>query len=688
MESQRKPNRLIKEKSPYLLKHAYNPVDWYTWNDEALARAKNDGKPIFLSIGYSSCHWCNAMERESFEDEETAAYLNKHFIPIKVDREERPELDAYYMNAVQAMTGGGGWPLTVFLTPDLRPFYGGTYFPPNPRQGMPSFMQVLEFVAKLWNDNKGEVSRNAEQVAGALQEEPSAEKELTKSVLDEAYAELAASFDTEHGGFGGAPKFPLPLYLEYLLRYNFRTGKELALKAVTKTLDEIGRGGIRDHVGGGFHRYSTDRLWLVPHFEKMLYDNALLARVYLRAFRVTGAQQYASAATDALGWMIREMASTEGAFYSAQDADTDEGEGVYYAWTPGDVERVVGRGASDVFCYVYGVTRNGNFEGGKSLLNTAHSLEEAASRFGVDTKGLEKSMREWKSKLYEARLKRPRPATDTKVLTSWNGLAISALAEAGRTLQDETYLAAARKAAKFILTTNRREGSLFRRYAGGEAAIPGVLEDYAFFAEGLLDLFEATGEPQWLEESLALSKRMVELFWEEGSGSFFMSVDSIPARVRDDHDGPVPSGSSSAVVVLTRLSAITGEDALREKAEKALRQLAYRLERQPTSHTYLLGAADMLLNGMREVVITGKDKASTRQMAREATKVYIPDSVLVTATKEHFGRLSRLTPLLEGRTPGPKPVAYVCQNFACKLPARTAGELAEQLGRAKGFRNS
>jgi uncharacterized protein YyaL (SSP411 family) len=679
MREGRQPNRLAREKSPYLLKHAYNPVDWYPWSEEAIRKAKNDGKPIFLSIGYFSCHWCNVMERESFEDEETAAILNKHFIAIKVDREERPDLDAYYMSALQAMTGGGGWPMSVFLTPDLKPFYAGTYFPPEPMQGMPGFKQVLEFVAKLWKENRGEVAKNSEEVARALIAEVPPGSNPGKEILDGGFQALAASFDPTRGGFGGAPKFPLPIYLEYLLRYNFRTGNELALKMVTRTLDEIAKGGIRDHVGGGFHRYSTDRHWLVPHFEKMLYDNALLSRAFLQAYLVTRSEAYSSVAREALEWMNRELSTPDGAFYSALDADTEEGEGVYYTVTPEEVDRVLGKEAAEKFCFIYGVTKNGNFEGGRTIPSISHSLEDASVRFGVERTSLESRLREWRRLMYEERSKRPRPSTDTKVITSWNGLAISALARAGRILKDQSYLRDARAAAGIVLEKNRRGDSLFRIYAGGESSVPGMLEDYAFLSEGLLDLFEATGEPRWLEDALALAREMIALFWDDERGGFFMSSDSVPARTKDSHDGPTPSGNASAAVVLARLSEITGEKTFRDRADGTIRYFAGELELEPTAHTYLLGALDLQLNGMREVVITARDGEAAREMVERVNELYIPDCVVVVATGEKAQRLRALTPLLEGRKPGPKATAFVCQNFTCKLPAKDAATLGEQL---------
>ncbi len=665
---ERTPNELIKEKSPYLLKHAYNPVQWYSWGREPLEKAKNDNKPIFLSIGYSTCHWCTVMERESFEDEKTATFINKNFIPIKVDREERPEIDAYYMSAVQAMTGGGGWPLSVFLTPDLKAFYGGTYFPPEPRYGMPSFMQVLEFVSNLWKDKREEVMANTRQVLEAIAP-PSgdAKAEIGKPLLEEAYSTLVSNFDSAHGGFGGAPKFPLPGTLSFLLRYHFRSKSELALKAVTKTLDEMMAGGIRDHVGGGFHRYSTDRVWLVPHFEKMLYDNAQLAKVYAEAYQVTRKEHYASVARETLDWIIREMQDRTGGIYSAQDADTTEGEGTYYTWTPDEVMAAAGAEGEIVNSH-FGVTRTGNFEG-RTILH----LEA-----GRDNRDLV-DMTRAKEAMYKARLRRPRPKTDEKILTSWNGLAVSGLSFCGVVFGEGAYVKAAEKAAGFILEKNSRDGKLLRRYAGGEAALDGTLEDYAFFVQGLLDLFEATSEPRWLEEAIRLGRVMVDNYEDKEGGGFYLTLTAEPARLKETYDGPTPSGNSVAVVDLLRLAELTGEETFRKEAERAIETFGRELELQPTGHTVMLAGADLLLNGTREVVISAPSSEAGEGMKSEAFRTYIPDKVVLTATTETFDRLSRISSLPEGRKPTRKARAFVCKNFACLLPADSVEALRSQL---------
>jgi uncharacterized protein len=666
-----KPNRLANEKSPYLLEHAFNPVDWYPWSDEGLKKAKNDGKPIFLSVGYSTCHWCHRMREESFEDQKTAAFINKNFIPIKVDREERPEVDAYYMSAVQAMTGGGGWPLSVFLTPELKPFYGGTYFPPEPKYGMPSFIQVLQFVSNLWKEKRAQVVANSDGVLNAISKpEAPAPDGLGTQVLDEGYAGLVSSFDPEHGGFGRAPKFPLPASLSFLLRYNYRTGKELALKSVLKTLDEIMAGGIRDHVGGGFHRYSTDRVWLVPHFEKMLYDAALLTKVYAEAHQLTKKREYADVVNEALGWMGGEMQSPEGGFYSAQDADTSQGEGTYYTWTPDEVEEATGPADGRAFCSLYGVTKTGNFEGRAILhLDPNRRLSPDESRI------VERS----KTALYESRSRRPRPATDSKVLTSWNGLAISAFSYAGAVLGESKHIDTAAKAADFVLRRSTKDGALLRRYAGGEAAFEGTLEDYAYFVQGLLDLFEAAGDPKWLEEAVRLTKVMVGGYEDREKGGFYLTLGSEPARLKETYDGPTPSGNSVAALNLIRLSELTGDAGFRRTAEKGLKSFGGEVERAPTAHTTSLVALDLLLNGVKEVVISAKTPEGAEEMRSALFGSFVPDAVVLVASSQTYGRLAKVTSLLEGREPSAKPMAYVCRNFVCKIPADSPQALTDQL---------
>ena len=663
------PNRLAKEKSPYLLQHADNPVDWYPWGEEALRKARNDGKPIFLSIGYSTCHWCHVLEAESFEDEETAAFLNKNFIAIKVDREERPEIDAYYMKAVQMMTGGGGWPLSVFLSPDLKPYYGGTYFPPKPRQGMPSFMQVLEFASRVWKENRGQVGETGAEITKAIMGDASEPaSEIVTSVVAEGATEIVSSFDERHGGFGTAPKFPLPVTLMFLLRYHYKSGNELALRCVTKTLDGMIAGGIRDHVGGGFHRYSTDRVWLVPHFEKMLYDNALLSKLLVEAFQVTGREEYAAVAAETLDWALAEMRADNGGFYSAQDADTVEGEGTYYSWTPGEVEAALGPGEAEMFMAIYGVTQNGNLEGGRSILHLGEPTSPRTMGSG------------WRAKLCAARRARPRPQTDTKEMTSWNGLCISALATAGAALDRRDYVDAARAASRFFLDRVSTGGRLLRRFAGGEAGLDGTLEDYAFFVQGLLDLFEATGEPVWLGEATRLVGAMVDEFEDSVRGGMFLTVGAEPARLVEVYDGPTPSGNSVAVMDLLRIDALSGGGSQRDTAERAVKRFMTEVQQSPSSHANLLAGIDLLSGGCKEVVITGKTSSAVEKMRSAVSTTYHPDAVVLAATSETYEELLPMTGLLRDRPLQAKARAYVCRNFSCKLPSSTPEELLARLG--------
>lgn len=678
---ERRPNRLAMEKSPYLLQHAFNPVDWYPWGSEAIQKAAKEGKPILLSIGYSTCHWCHVMEKESFEDEETARLINENFVPVKVDREERPDIDQIYMSAVQAMTGQGGWPLTVFLTPDMKPFYGGTYFPPEPRYGMPSFKQVLNLVSKLWRERRGEVLQSATQVMEALKKE-SAERgagRVEKRHMDDCYSSLVAALDMQYGGFGSAPKFPLPTYIIFLLRYGHRTGKELARKAAVKSLEGMLRGGIRDHVGGGFHRYSTDRSWLVPHFEKMLYDNALLARAYLEAFQATKEITFLSVAKETLGWISREMVDEGGAFCSAQDADTAEGEGKYYTWTAREIREVLGDADGSAFCYIYGVSEEGNFEG-RSVLHIAHTLEETRKEFGMRTESIEEIVGRWKEQLYRRRLERPRPQRDDKIIASWNGLAISSFALASVVLNEESHAKQAERAARFVTERMVSDGRLFRRYRDGEVAVEGTLEDYAFLSQGLLDLFEATSEPNWLKKAMELTEDALEIFGDGKDGLLFASAaGGAPVRLKETYDGPVPSGNSVMAMNLVRIFGLTGKDGYARRAEGILGGMAPSLEVEPTAHTYALCAADMLLNGMREIVVTSKEQARARELVATVWKNYLPDKVLLVATDRNKETLKPITSLLDGRDAVEDPTAYVCTNFACKSPVRTAEQLEKIL---------
>jgi uncharacterized protein len=678
LSGERRSNRLINEKSLYLLEHAFNPVEWYPWGDEAFVKAKRENKPIFLSIGYSTCHWCHVMAHESFENDGIASILNKNFVSIKVDREERPEIDEIYMRAVMSMHGQGGWPLSVFLTPELKPFYGGTYFPPVPRHGLPAFPQLLEFISDLWAKKRDEIIKDSEELTRSLQSSYSRNQpgELTTSVLDECYGQLISVFDEQYGGFSTAPKFPLPNYLEFLLRYYKRSKKETALKVVKRTLQCMAAGGIHDQLGGGFHRYSTDRFWLVPHFEKMLYDNAQLAKVYLEAFQLTGDDSLISTATDTLEWMLREMRSPEGGFYSAQDADTPDGEGFYYTWTPEELRKALGAEDSRMVQEFYRVTDEGNFEDGRSILSVNQGLKQVVSKHGPDPDATGQILKNSKAKLLAVRQTRRRPLTDDKVISSWNGLAISAFASAYQVTGQQKYLDAASDAAGFLLHNLMKGDRLMRRYQGGEVAFEGALEDYAFVVSALIDMYETTFHASWLRQGIALTEKMIELFWDSAAGGFFNSSGDLILKVKDSYDGPTPSGNSVAALSLLRLSGLTGEENYRLKAEQTLKIFSNAMEASPSSHTYLMCALDFWF-GSREIVVAGPiDDSFSRQAKVEIWKRYLPDKVLASTD----GTIPEIRQLTEGKTTiGGRPAIYICRNFACRSPITDLASLGQEL---------
>jgi uncharacterized protein len=625
-------NRLANETSPYLLQHADNPVDWYPWGDEALARARDEDRPLLLSIGYAACHWCHVMEHESFEDPDTASLMNERFVNVKVDREERPDLDAVYMDAVVALTGQGGWPLTAFLTPDGKPFYGGTYFPPEPRHGLPSFRQVLEAVASSYAERRADVTRSAEELAEAIERSgrraPSREP-LAKSIIGEAVRGLRSQFDPGSGGFGRAPKFPPHSVLELLLR---RGELELA----TRTLDGMAAGGMYDLVGGGFHRYSVDEHWLVPHFEKMLYDNALLVPAYLHGWLVTGNDRYRSVAEETVEYMLRELLLPEGAFASSQDADTDGVEGLTYTWTPGE-------GVPEELLEP--------FEHGRFIVR------------GELDPGV-------RARLLEVRLKRRQPGLDDKAIASWNGLALAALAEAARRLERQDWLDAAVTLGEFLLGPLSDDGRLRRSYRAGRATGVGYLDDYANAAHGLYELHVATGDLRWLEESRRLALLGVELFEDDASGGFFMSPagdEKLVARPKDLDDNPAPSGNSMLAFVLLRLARIYGDDELERRAVSVLRLVRDLLPRAPSAFGWALCALDLHLSAPREIAIIGSPSDA---VAKAALAPYDPNAVVA------FGPSDEV-PLLAGKQfVGGRPAVYVCERFACRAPVTDPAALS------------
>ncbi len=646
------PNRLIRETSPYLRQHAENPVDWYPWGEEALEKARREEKPIFLSIGYAACHWCHVMAHESFEDPETAALLNEHFVPVKVDREERPDLDAIYIQAVQMLTGSAGWPLSVFLTPDGRPFFGGTYFPPVPRYGMPAFRDVLRAVAEAWRERRAEILEGSAQIARAIHRQMAAQPaqgELTPATLEEAVRRLQAEFDPVHGGWGGAPRFPQPMILEFLLRRHV-AGDPRALPMVTRTLEAMARSGLYDQLGGGFHRYSVDDRWLVPHFEKMLYDNALLARVYLHAHQVTGDPLLRAVAGETLDFILRELANPAGGFYATLDADSEGEEGKFYLWTTEEVRAALGADA-DRFFALYGVTPAGNFEG-KNILTFGGTWEER-----VETADLRR--------LWEVRERRVRPARDEKVLTSWNGLALAALADGARILGREDYRAAAEKNARFLLEHLRRpDGRLWHVWAGGQARIAGFLDDYTHLADGLLALYEATFDPRWYRAAADLAEGIQAHF--AAPVGFYDTADdheSLVVRPRNLQDNAVPSGNAVAAFLLLRLAALSARPDLADRARESLKEVQPLLARYPLAFGQWLIALDFALADPWEVAVVGDLEAADTRALLAVLSGYRPHRVVAAGPPGTPVPLLAGRPMLSGRA-----TAYPCRGGVCREP--------------------
>ncbi|HZE99986.1 MAG TPA: thioredoxin domain-containing protein [Planctomycetota bacterium] len=656
-------NRLAKEKSPYLLQHAHNPVDWYPWGSEAFEKAKKEDKPIFLSIGYSTCHWCHVMEHESFEDEDVAKFLNENFVPIKVDREERPDVDQIYMSAVQAMNNQGGWPLSAWLTPDLKPFMGGTYFPKEDRYGRPGFMSILKRITELWKEKRKELNESADQVGDYLKKmsdvEAPGEVKL-EAAFEKMYFQSERSYEPRMGGFSQQPKFPHSTTISYLMRHYVRTGEKKALEMVEKSLTEMSRGGIYDQLGGGFARYSTDGEWLVPHFEKMLYDNALLAACYLEAWQLTKKDLYARVVRETLDYILRDMTSKEGGFYSAEDADSEKIEGKFYVWNPTQVVEVLGKDA-DRFMKAFDVTPRGNWEPHEESIpknqSVLHIVEDG-------------DFSDLKKKMFEARSKRVRPHLDDKVLTGWNALMISAMAQAGAALDVPRYRDAAVRAAEFLLTAHRKAGMLLRTSRLGEAKLNGYLEDYAYLAAAMLDLYEATFDGKYFNEAQSLVAAANTLFWDETAGGYFVSAkshESLIARMREEYEGPHPSGNSVMTLTLLKLFDYTGDAAYRDRADKVVRSFKSHLERNPMGHGWMMVALDHLKGPSKEIVIAGPDPGPLLKVVRSR---YLPNKVLALAD----GKAS--IPVLEGRTAVQgKTAAYVCENMTCRKPVTSPEEL-------------
>jgi uncharacterized protein YyaL (SSP411 family) len=708
-------NRLAREKSPYLLQHAHNPVDWYPWGEEAFSKARRENKPIFLSIGYSTCHWCHVMAHESFEDKETATIMNREFVNIKVDREERPDVDRVYMTFVQATTGGGGWPMSVWLTPDLKPFVGGTYFPPEDRYGQPGFKKVLERIATAWKQTHEKIAEQGSKIVDALRESQASQSaaggNIDMGVFDKAYDQLAHTFDSKEGGFGTAPKFPRPVALNFLTRFYARgprseSGKH-ALEMDLFTLRKMAAGGMHDHLGGGFHRYSVDRYWHVPHFEKMLYDQAQLAVAYLDAFQITQERQYESVVRDILDYVSRDMTSKEGGFFSAEDADSptvaevgDFGhaktaEGAFYVWTEKQIDDALGSDA-ELFKFHYGVQPHGNApEGsdpqdefrGKNILIARHAIAETGQHFKKSEEEVRQSLARSREKLLSVRNQRPRPHLDDKILASWNGLMISAYARAAQLLDEPHYLEVATRAAKFVRANLYDESRkiLFRNYREGRSDIEGFADDYVFVIQGLVDLYEASFDIEWLKFAVELQATQDRLFFDEKNGGYFSTSgkdSSLPLRMKDDNDSAEPAASSVAALNLLRLAQFRDDKQMAERARKTIDAFAPTLSHFASAMPQMLVSVDFSLSKPRQIVIAGKaDSPETKALLREVHRYFLPNKILIVAdggeAQKYLGEKNeaiRAMSMIKD-----KPAAYICENFTCKAPVTDANALADLL---------
>ena len=706
------PNRLAHTQSPYLLQHAENPVDWYPWGEEAFEKARAENKPIFLSVGYATCHWCHVMEHESFEDDEVAALMNEHFVAIKVDREERPDVDALYMSVTQALTGRGGWPMTVLLTPDKKPFFAGTYFPKHGRGGRPGMLDILPQVAAKWAEERGAVEDSAEHITEAVRQGlvQSGGETLGADVLDTAYNQLASRFDAQHGGFGAAPKFPTPHNLLFLLREAQRAGTDTlvggrALHMAETTLRTMRRGGIWDHVGYGFHRYSTDARWVLPHFEKMLYDQALLAMAYTEAYQLTRDDFYRTVAEQIFAYIARDMTSAVGAFYSAEDADSlnaegEKEEGAFYVWSWKDLMQTLGERNGVIGAALFNVERDGNFRdeatqqqtGGNVLYRTVDD-GDAAERLEIPTEVFRQRLDEMRETLFEARRDRPRPFLDDKVLTDWNGLMIAALAKAAWAFDEPKYAERAARAADFLLGTMRAKpvpaqagnGRLLHRFRNGDAAIPGLLDDYAFLVWGLVELYQATFETRWLEAALDLHTTMLRHFEDSENGGLFLSPDdgeALLVRQKEFYDGATPSGNSVAAYNSLRLARLTGRTELEEVAERIGAAAGEAASQHPVAHTMLMNALAFSVGPAQEITIAGEpDADDTAALLDVLREHYLPNAI-VHLRPPDAEALIDLAPYTEAQKMNDGATAYVCEHFACQAPTKEPEELARQLADA------
>lgn len=700
-----KPNRLINEKSPYLLQHAFNPVDWYPWGEDAFEKARREDKPIFLSVGYSTCYWCHVMEREVFEDESIAALMNEYVVSIKVDREERPDVDRVYMTALQAMTGGGGWPMSMFLTPDLKPFYGATYIPPEPAYGRPGFPTILSAIHEAWASQRQDIIANSQKVADYISNVTSPQVKATEagmSALQGGFGSFSASYDSRYAGFGNAPKFPRPVAFNFLLRYHVRTGDQSALDMSLETLKQMARGGMYDHMGGGFHRYATDARWHVPHFEKMLYDQAQLVVSYLEAYQITHDEFYAGVVRDILGYVLRNMTHPRGGFYSAEDAESavdptkpeEKEEGAFYTWRKSEIDAVLTPEQARVFNYHYGVKESGNVKSDphqefvmENILFVARTPEETAGQFGLSPKEVQSILSASREKLLEVREKRPRPHLDDKILVSWNGLMISAFSRAYQVLGDQEYLQAAHRASQFI-QDNLYDGKgkkLLRRYREGESRYEAHLEDFAFLIQGLMDLYEASLDIAWLKTVIVLTEQQNRLFYDKDQGGFYdiSGLDkSILVRTKEWYDGAEPTGNSIVILNLLRLSQMTDNQEWRAMADQSLAYFGGRMVNSPQAMPQFLVALDFSLSKPKQIIIAGKaDDPHTRTLIEEVHSRFIPNKILLLADNGKAQELlASYIPFIETvEMLNGKATAYICENYTCQLPTSSREMVARLL---------
>ncbi len=689
-------NSLINETSPYLLQHAHNPVNWFPWGKEALEKSRREDKPIFLSIGYSACHWCHVMEKESFENENVAHVLNEHFVSIKVDREERPDLDQIYMDAVQLLTGSGGWPLSVFLTPDRKPFFGGTYFPPENRYGRPGFINLIATIARTWEENRNELLVNSEQLTQAIEKEAEtrsiAAEPLKSDILYKAAQELVAVFDAKDGGFGPAPKFPQSMALEILMNEYSRTQEPQFLEAVTTTLDKMAYGGLYDHLGGGFHRYSTDKKWLVPHFEKMLYDNAQLSDSYLKAYQLTGNQQYKTVAKETFDFILREMTDKTGGFHSTIDADSEGEEGAFYIWTFQEIIDILGKKEGTLFCYYYSIEKNGNFDSpeeyhaGQNILHRTTAPSPISYNPGLSPKALQSKINTLRSALYTARDSRQHPGKDDKIITAWNGLMISSFVHGYQILGEQRYLDAAQKAARFILSELYPDNDLLRIYRQGKTKQPAYLDDYANVINALIDLYEATFDLVWIAEAEKLTEKMISNFWDTEEGGFFFAASSqkdLIVRFKQIYDGSVPSGNASGAFALLRLSRLLDKKEYYLKADTLLAVFSSEVTQLPRAYMGLLRAADFYCYPPKEIAFAAKKNSpELNKLLGVLHREFIPNKVIAVIDNCDNSKpnLDEKIPLLKGKVKvSERATAYVCKNFACQKPVTEPAHFKELL---------